>query len=53
MCAAELGEAGRLNILSENFVLHFVRIFHEKLNLVNALFHDPGKNGIKQAHGFR
>jgi hypothetical protein len=27
-------------------------ILHEKLNLVNALFHDPGQYGIDDAHSF-
>ena len=39
---SELGPVRFLNKLPEDFVLHIMRIFHEKLDLVNPLFHDPG-----------
>jgi hypothetical protein len=41
-----LGIASLKNQSVEDFLLNFVRVFHEKLNLVNALFHEPGSYGV-------
>jgi hypothetical protein len=30
-----------------------VGVFHEKLDLVDPLFHDPGKDGIENLHEIR
>src|SRR5690606_7952128 len=34
----------------EPFFLHLMRILHEKLNLMNTLFHDPSEYRIDESH---
>ena len=47
---SEFGVFGRLKQFTKPLLLHFHRVLHEQLDLVNALFHQPGNNRVDQSH---
>jgi hypothetical protein len=48
---AELSEACGTQKPLKYFLLDLVRIFYEKLDLMNPLFHDPSEYGVQDLHG--